>query len=295
MKHIKSKEKFLGAFKEKYPNYKIIEFVSVAKPIIVEDKDGIRYKKNHPFNALKHGFNVQSIIDKTAYIENKIKSIFPNLSLIEYSGIKEPVVVEDDNGFRYNPQCYDLINGSIVSIKTCLDKEGLFKFKANNKHNDFYDYSEVKYVNGKTKVKIICKIHGDFKQIPESHLFGHGCPKCAHIGFSKESRLKKLKNKTAYFYVLEVYNNDEKFIKIGITSKTINERYRNLKNYKYKILTLKERTPSQVYDMEKKLLKELKNFKVLPKLSFEGWTECFSIKCVDIISKHENNNDFRHP
>lgn len=55
-------------------------------------------------------------------------------------------------------------------------------------HNGFYDYSEVEYVNGHTRVKIICPIHGGFNQDPASHLQGHGCPICADIENGKKKR-----------------------------------------------------------------------------------------------------------
>jgi len=45
-------------------------------------------------------------------------------------------------------------------------------------HNDKYDYSLVNYKNNKTKINIICKKHGKFKQTPNNHLLGQGCPKC---------------------------------------------------------------------------------------------------------------------
>ncbi len=45
-------------------------------------------------------------------------------------------------------------------------------------HNNFYDYSLVKYETNKIKVKIICPIHGEFKQTPKSHLKGQKCKKC---------------------------------------------------------------------------------------------------------------------
>ena len=46
-------------------------------------------------------------------------------------------------------------------------------------HNEKnYDYSKVEYVNSKNKIKIICPIHGEFEQLPHSHLRGSGCPKC---------------------------------------------------------------------------------------------------------------------
>ena len=46
-------------------------------------------------------------------------------------------------------------------------------------HGDNYDYSLVNYINNRTKVKIKCKEHGIFEQIPQSHLNGFGCKKCS--------------------------------------------------------------------------------------------------------------------
>lgn len=54
----------------------------------------------------------------------------------------------------------------------------MFVEKANNVHFNKYDYSKVDYINSKTKVCIICPIHGEFFQIPNSHIRGHGCQKC---------------------------------------------------------------------------------------------------------------------
>jgi len=50
--------------------------------------------------------------------------------------------------------------------------------KANIKHNNYYDYSLVNYVNANTKVKIICPKHGEFEQQPNNHLYGQRCIKC---------------------------------------------------------------------------------------------------------------------
>ena len=50
--------------------------------------------------------------------------------------------------------------------------------KAKKLHGDKYDYSKAEYINAKTKVCIICPEHGDFWQVPDKHLHGHGCPMC---------------------------------------------------------------------------------------------------------------------
>jgi hypothetical protein len=45
-------------------------------------------------------------------------------------------------------------------------------------HGNKYDYTKVEYVNAKTKVTIICPVHGNFERTPNHHLGGSGCPKC---------------------------------------------------------------------------------------------------------------------
>ena len=62
--------------------------------------------------------------------------------------------------------------------------------KANEEHNNFFDYSKVQYVNAHTKVCIICPKHGEFWQTPCNHLNGDGCPEC---------NKSKLENKIKYF------------------------------------------------------------------------------------------------
>ena len=68
---------------------------------------------------------------------------------------------------------------------------GKFIDKAKSMHGDKYDYSEVEYKSSSTAIKIFCKIHGYFNQIPAAHLQGRGCPKCG-VGFSSDSKLSLL-------------------------------------------------------------------------------------------------------
>lgn len=51
--------------------------------------------------------------------------------------------------------------------------------KAKLIHNNRYDYSKVNYLGSNQKVIIICQIHSDFEQNPDSHLSGKGCIKCS--------------------------------------------------------------------------------------------------------------------
>lgn len=59
-----------------------------------------------------------------------------------------------------------------------MAKESFIK-RAKKIHNNKYSYVFSNYINNKTKIKIICPIHGEFEQLPNNHLKGCGCPKCA--------------------------------------------------------------------------------------------------------------------
>jgi superfamily II DNA or RNA helicase len=60
-------------------------------------------------------------------------------------------------------------------------------------HGDKYDYSKVIYDNIDSKVKIICRVHGEFLQTPYAHRKGHGCPKCFGADLSREEIIEQFK------------------------------------------------------------------------------------------------------
>lgn len=77
-----------------------------------------------------------------------------------------------------------------------LTKEEFIK-KAQARHGNRYDYSKVEYVNNHTPIRIICPIHGEFLQIPASHLKGQGCPICgmSKSKLTQEEAKKRLSEK----------------------------------------------------------------------------------------------------
>ena len=155
--------------------------------------------------------------------------------------------------------------------------------KANLIHHNKYDYSLVDYVTSKLKVKIICKHHGVFEQTPANHLRPQSCPLCAlaESGWSRTSfKDKCIKNNEnrGILYVLECFSNTERFVKIGITSKSIKERYSSLIKmpYNYKVLHEITGDPEVIYDLETLLHKKSKHYKYIPTTYFAGSsTECF--------------------
>lgn len=75
-------------------------------------------------------------------------------------------------------------NGAHSKNKLTTDS---FIERARSVHGDRYEYSKVVYINNREKVTIECKEHGDFLQIPNSHLCGSGCPKC---GITKNVKIR---------------------------------------------------------------------------------------------------------
>lgn len=72
-----------------------------------------------------------------------------------------------------------------VSKKTLAD----FISDSRKLHGDRYDYSKVDYVNNNTDVCIICPEHGEFWQLPRTHLKGSGCPICRQSKLETKIRL----------------------------------------------------------------------------------------------------------
>tara|TARA_R100000808_G_C2136523_1_gene144814 strand:- start:327 stop:1766 length:1440 start_codon:yes stop_codon:yes gene_type:complete len=73
-----------------------------------------------------------------------------------------------------------------------------FLKRARQKHGDKYDYSLVEYVNARTKVRIICAAHGEFRQLPGDHYrpYGvRGCPQCARMPHTTSQFIEKARKK----------------------------------------------------------------------------------------------------
>lgn len=77
------------------------------------------------------------------------------------------------------------------SRKAKLITKDDFTRRANSVHNNKYIYPFDDYINNSTDIKIICPIHDEFKQSPQNHLVGRGCPDCGNIKKGESQRLSK--------------------------------------------------------------------------------------------------------
>lgn len=111
-------------------------------------------------------------------------------SKVEYSGSSSKIEIICTKHGSFIQTASEHLSGSGCRKCNVFDKQknsiDYFKFRGNKIHNSKYDYSNVIYVNNKTKVEIICPYHGIFYQIPDSHINkSHGCPDCQNSNVSK--------------------------------------------------------------------------------------------------------------
>jgi len=174
---------------------------------------------------------------------NEIHNNFYDYSLVDYvnNKTKVKIICPLHGVFEQSPDKHLINHGCVICNGGIKSNKDIFIQKSNEIHNNFYDYSLVDYVNNKTKVKIICPLHGIFEQTPKKHLIGQGCYNCYIIKNIKETNLfieeANLIHNNFYDYSLVNYVNNKIKVKIicpihGIFEQTPNSHLSNTKCYK---------------------------------------------------------------
>ena len=80
--------------------------------------------------------------------------------------------------FKQTPNKHLIGQGCPYCGKNSKLNTSIFIERSNRIHNYEYDYSLSHFINSKTKIKITCRKHGVFYQLPYNHMNGQGCYKC---------------------------------------------------------------------------------------------------------------------
>lgn len=214
-----------------------------------------------------------------------------NYSNVEYSTnkIKVAIVCKKHGEFKQKPNDHISGRGCPMCCKLFKDTTNTFITKALKIHKNKYNYSKVVYIDSKSKVKIICKEHGEFEQSPNRHLSGNGCPKCSYLqkGYSRSNYVNQANGKLAILYLIKCWSETEEFYKIGITLNSVKKRYVSSKSMPYNYSVVKQiiGEAGVIYDLEKNKLKALRPYKYIPRLQFKGFTECIKLEESEIIKK----------
>ena len=145
----------------------------------------MRKVKLEKISKTKQFLTTESFIERAMLLHsNKY-----DYSKVEYKKWNEEVeiICIQHGTFFQKPKCHLGGSGCLKCARNSTttkntSTQAAFLKKANECHNNFYDYSKVIYKNSITKVEIICPKHGSFWQPPNSHVNhtrASGCEKCS--------------------------------------------------------------------------------------------------------------------
>jgi hypothetical protein len=174
-------------------DYSLTKYISKSKPVkIICPEHGVfeSTPQSHFFKKVGcrkckgRVYNTEDFIKKSTLIHNNKY----DYSLVKYIKNKNKVkIICTEHGVFEQVANYHLSGFGCIS---CGGKEEMTREEfieiSKSIHGDLYNYSLVEYKNNKTKVKIICRKHGVFEQLPYSHKGGSGCSSCFESKGEKE-------------------------------------------------------------------------------------------------------------
>ena len=224
---------------------------------------------------------------KVEYVNNRTKVLIIHKDYPEY-----PWEVRPKN-FKDLGEVHPMINGKYrwtteEWIEACREKRPDF---------EDYNFSKVKYINSFKKVLIIHKDYPEYpwEVSPNAFKDNGKCHPLLHKGGYSRTDFKNacLKNNKGKGFLYLIYficqKSREQFCKIGITSRSVKERFcsKQYNHLKIKKTVLLEQQPALIYDLENEILREYKKYKFNPTIPFEGKTECLSYEAWNIILKEK--------
>jgi len=250
----KTTEQFIEESKLIYGNkykYDKVNYVNSITAVEIYCNKCEKYFEKKPINFLinKQGCPVCGIEERNKKKTNTTEEFIEKAKLkfgdrYDYSSVvyeynKTPVKFKcNKHNYWFEQKPFNFLQGygcpicgkesrkeNCIKISKRKTQEEFLKEVEDNKG---YDYSLVKYINDKTKVKIICKnCNSIFEQKPNNHLNGQGCPYC-HGGILKTQKkfLEQLKeiHRDCYDCSLVKYVNDKTKVEL-ICNKCYNHFY----------------------------------------------------------------------
>lgn len=278
------------------------EYKNSLSRLDFEDSEGYRYNYNtRHFYSNKQGRmivgirNPHSIYNLKLYLEKNDKPF----SLISTSH----TIVNEKFEFKCHV-CNSIFDCSWSDVSNAKSKDRLCKTcypkeytesevvaRVNNLNSKVTAYSATKEGLSHWHVLVRCKTCNKmWTTWANSLIKGHACLKCNimrdnnHYNTTIADRNKEeWINKKAIVYVVEMVGNDERFLKIGITSTTVKKRFSSIKNYKVSII---KEIHTNLYDavyLESDLHGFISEMSYTPLIKFCGQTECFTLDSLPLI------------
>lgn len=307
--------------KGKYDYSMVVLYHSKDKVGIICPSHGLFYQSasNH-----KHGNGCRECSgEENAKVKSSSKEAFVDKARVvwgekyDYSEVeykhcetKVKIICPDHGGFLKSPNQHLVkFGGCSLCHKNNKSKEYLSKFitRAREVHGDEYCYESTEHMGSRFNVTIKCPKHGQFKMRMSSHLKGQKCQKCSKENPNQgifmfaewgdehiEKHMEEYGHLPSTCYLLSFTLDGKHCYKVGITTRSTDERIVDLKNksrregFPLTGLELIEEvnlTHKESYEMEQKVLTELRKMGEQVKIKIRGHTETFYIPPSDVISQ----------
>lgn len=297
---------------------RIGEYINNNTPILCIDSNG--YRVFPTIKHLKANKNPRPFFKNNPYTIDNIKLYLnkhnPTIELLSNEYISSDTKLQcrcKIDGFIWYMSWDNLKNGqgcTKCARKTINEKnkntiqyikDKLYKMNSN------LVIKETEYYGCNQKLNILCNKNHHFKKTWLELIRSPLCPVCSRInstgGYNftnAERNREKWINNNAIVYIVNMYNENENFYKIGITNRSIDKRLRYQVPYKYKVIS---QITTNMYDatyIEYELHYYHRNQQYNPLEEFYGRTECFKNIDTKLINKYEkfyrnfNRNAFEH-
>lgn len=291
---------FLEKLDISHPNreWEVIgEYEHNKTPILLRDKYGECLIP--PNNLLQRSQpSVKTAVDKTLYTINKFKEVWGeryDYSKFIYEGARDKSIIicrihgefPQDANMHLSGRCgCDKCANEAISARV-RSNTGEFLEKAFLKYGkDKYTFEKTVYDTATSNVTITCVKHGDFEQTPNRFLNGQICTRCSYKEDTSNFHSLKIRRNNSVFYIIECYNEDERFIKLGVTTRNVKVRFKDNYDmpYNYKILReFRYANIDAAFAIETTMLKLTKTARYSPKINFNGRTETRTIDTKDTV------------
>lgn len=131
-------------------------------------------------------------------------------------------------------------------------------------------------INYSQKAIFKCPICGNNWESLIGNIQAGNTKSCCGIkrGWSRSGWLK-LSN-MALLYKVRLYNDNESFIKIGMTTKSVEHRMKSIP-YNFEVIKIIHGNSGYIYDLENRIKRFRKKYRHKPLINFKGETECYTL------------------
>ena len=247
----------------------------------------------------KFSFKSTDLIEIKKHFNEIHKNFYDYILFTEYVNSESLIEIICPTHGIFKQSCYLHAKGH--KCKKCSLKE-VNAIKYDKYKNDFLNNIKGKfgeklfitgeYVNNGKRIKYKCNTCNiEYQNTPNKLLSkgNVGCAYCYGDGKNKQTtqyfeKYKELLIRDiGFIYIIRLYDNNENFIKIGITKEeSCKGRFKKIP-YNKEILFLQENSMYNCFKIEQYILKEFKTCSYKPKTWFGGGTECFLLKALNDV------------